>query len=113
MYPSGMRSHRLDRLARLTQGAALVGLGVFAAGCNNEPKHTNAPDPNATGEPIHINATATPQPSASVTAPTAVDTTAPPTPSASAPPATSGSAKPPSLTPHINAPPNRPPHTNG
>lgn len=113
-----MRSHRLDRLTRLTHGAALVGLGAFAAACNNEPKHTNAPDPNGSHEPIHVNATAdpTPPPSTSATAPIAVNATAPPA-SASAPPqtppATSGSVKP-SLTPHINAPPpGLPTRTNG
>lgn len=107
-----MRSHRLDRLTRLTQGAALVGLGVFAAGCNNEPKHTNAPDPNGSHEPIHVNATAEPTAPPSASAPIAVNATAPPA-SASAPPATSGSVKPPTKPPIINAPPNLPPRTNG
>jgi hypothetical protein len=44
-----MRSHRLARLARLTQGAALVGAGLFDSGCKKEQV-----------EPPHINATATP-----------------------------------------------------
>jgi hypothetical protein len=87
-----MRPHRLARLALLTKGAALVGLGSAAMlGCHKDEKavdpdfHINAPpDPTP-----HANATATP-PSA--------------TPSASAPPDF-----------HINAPPTDPqqhPHTN-
>ena len=46
-----MRTHRLARLARLTHGAALVGVGLFDASCKKE-------DPPV--EPPHINATATP-----------------------------------------------------
>jgi hypothetical protein len=109
-----MRPHRLDRLTRLTQGAALVGLGALAAACNDTPKTVNSPEPQPT-EPIHVNATAEPTPSATATPP----------PSASAAPSAAPSASwgkptinappkpPPSMMPHMNAPPNTPPRTNG
>lgn len=38
-----MRSHRLDRLAKLTQGVALVGLGLTEAACGGEPRVNSAP----------------------------------------------------------------------
>ena len=38
-----MPSRRLQRLAALTQGLALVGLGVSASACNNDPPHVNSP----------------------------------------------------------------------
>jgi hypothetical protein len=107
-----MRRHRLDRLTRLTQGAALVGFGTLAAACNDTPKSVNSPEPQPT-EPIHVNATA--EPTASAT----------PTPSASAAPSAAPSAwwgkptinappkPPPSMLPHMNSPPNMPPRTNG
>ncbi len=118
-----MHKHRLDRLARLTQGVALLGFGVGSlAACNNDPKHINSPDPN---EPIHVNATAEPTGSTAPSAPTPSASTPPagtgspvgmngpttPTPSASA----SGSAAPkPTTPPHINSPaPTAPKHTNG
>jgi len=106
-----MRRHRLDRLSRLTQGAALVGLGTLAAACDNSPKYVNSTPPT---EPIHVNATAEPTASDSASAPVAV---APP-PSASAAPSASSSgriiinAPPPSVPPHVNSPP-KPPRTNG
>jgi hypothetical protein len=44
-----MRHHRLERLARLTQGAALVGIGLVDVGCSKEPmKPDYRPVPNAT-----------------------------------------------------------------
>lgn len=46
-----MRSHRLDRLARLTQGIALVGLGISEAACGGEPR-VNSPRRD---EQPHIN----------------------------------------------------------
>jgi hypothetical protein len=46
-----MRSHRLNRLALLTQGVALIGVGAADVACSKEP----------VAEPIHINATAEPQ----------------------------------------------------
>jgi hypothetical protein len=51
-YCSPMRPHRLDRLARLTQGIALVGLGISEAACGGEPR-VNAPHPD---EQPHVNA---------------------------------------------------------
>jgi hypothetical protein len=119
-----MRRHRLDRLTRLTQGATLVtlgvGLGALAAGCNNEPKAVNSPDPK---EPIHVNATADPPASGSA-APTTMNapdptptTTATPTATATATttqaPTASASARthrPPTINapPHVNAPFNAP-----
>ena len=51
-----MKTHRLERLARLTQGAALVSLGALSFACNDTSKHVNNPPE----EPIHVNATATP-----------------------------------------------------
>jgi len=47
-----MRSHRLNRLALLTQGVALIGLGAADLACSKEP----------VAEPIHVNATAQPEP---------------------------------------------------
>ena len=93
-----MRRHRLDRLSKLTQGAALLSLGALAAcNSNEDARHVNGPGPQPT-EPIHVNATATPQPSESA-APSAVASAAPSTsvahpqlPRVNAPP-------------HINAPP--------
>jgi hypothetical protein len=38
-----MHSHRLRRLTRLTQGVALIGLGLGKVGCATEPPHVNAP----------------------------------------------------------------------
>lgn len=53
-----MRSHRLSRLTKLTQGAALVSVGLgFGTACK-DPPHTNASDP---GKP-HVNAPPTPIP---------------------------------------------------
>ena len=66
-----MLDHRLRRLAQLTKGAALVGIGsVFA--CGGEPTHVNSPPDNLP----HINSTATPVPSTSA----APSSTASPTP---------------------------------
>lgn len=82
-----MRRHRLDRLTKLAQGAAMISFGVIAAGCEKtggakpeEPIHTNA-----TAEPPHVNATATPMPSA---APSAAPSTTPATLNPSAMPHT-------------------------
>ena len=64
-----MRSHRLNRLALLTQGVALVGLGAADIACSKEPVpeqlHINsppsptdaaAPTPAFDAAGIHINA---------------------------------------------------------
>ena len=40
-----MRSHRLNRLALLTQGVALIGLGASDMACSKEP----------VADPIHVN----------------------------------------------------------
>jgi hypothetical protein len=64
-----MRHHRLDRLARLTQGAALVGVGLFDVACNKEPVKPEEP---------HINATAMPMPSESAPLPSMNATATPP-----------------------------------
>jgi len=53
-----MHRHRLERLARLSTGAALLGASALS-GCNNDPKTINAPDPQP-----HINAPPEPTPSA-------------------------------------------------
>jgi len=115
-----MRSKRLERLAQLTRGAALVGLGITEAGCAKEPM-----------EPIHINAPPDPQPTsapiATTSAPTATVATSDPTsaiPSAaplpkyvnSPPPGPDVQPKPlPTTTatmapkpPNVNSPPKRP-----
>ncbi len=47
-----MRSHRLNRLALLTQGVALIGLGAADMACSKEP----------VSEPIHINSPPQPDP---------------------------------------------------
>jgi hypothetical protein len=59
-----MRSHRLTRLALLTHGVALVGLGSADLACSkepvNEPIHVNSPplplppQPMTDAEPIHV-----------------------------------------------------------
>ncbi|HEY1953972.1 MAG TPA: hypothetical protein VGH28_00120 [Polyangiaceae bacterium] len=66
-----MHKHRLDKLAKLTKGAALVGIGAVFA-CRSESHTMNAPytvdstpHVNATVEPVHTNAPPEPQPSAS------------------------------------------------
>jgi hypothetical protein len=74
-YAERMRHHRLERLARLTQGAALVGASLFDVACGKEPvkpeePHINSP-PNPTpteSVPLGMNATATPPPTAATDA---------------------------------------------
>jgi len=62
-----MRSKNLTRLARLTQGIALVGFGASELACaKDSPSGGSEPD-------FHINAPPTPTPSAPVTAPPAAD----------------------------------------
>lgn len=106
-----MGKRRLDRLARLTQGAALVGIGLLA-GCKDEPTHMNtvAPEPEGgatTSQTRTMNATATP-PSATASASAAPSASA--ATSASAAPSTVKSTTPPAPTktspPHVNALPN-------
>ncbi len=75
-----MGNHRLRRLAQLTQGAALIGLGFSAAACAKDPPVVNAP----IEDKPHINAPPTPMPSASA-APAASQTTVDP-PSVNSPP---------------------------
>lgn len=106
MYPPRMHDHRFKRLARLTQGVALLGLGV-TAGCHKDPPPLQPDDP-------HINAP--PDPPASASAPTPpkvedIHVNSPPTPpsaapSASAPVAPSASVARPK---HTNAPGPPPP----
>jgi hypothetical protein len=52
VYARRMRSHRLNRLALLTHGVALIGLGGADLGCSKEP----------VTEPIHINSPPEPTP---------------------------------------------------
>ncbi|HSO40101.1 MAG TPA: hypothetical protein VLT33_46555 [Labilithrix sp.] len=90
-----MRAHRLGRLTSLTQGAALVGLGLVQAACGKDA----APP----AEPIHINSP--PQPAPDAAAPVAV---VEPAPSASASSASSASSAGHGLTrPMLNAPPKK------
>ena len=99
-----MRSHRLNRLALLTQGAALVGLGLSALACG-DPPHVNAPPK----EPVVAPEPAAPKPE---------HMNAPP-PSGSASPVASGSSSaavnvlppgtPPKAPMHVNSPPKPPP----
>jgi hypothetical protein len=92
-----MHRHRLERLARLTRGAALVSASALAA-CRDAPNNMNGPDPTP-----HINATADPTPS--TTASAAVSTNV--EPSATAIPSATMTATPPPPrreTLHINAP---------
>lgn len=103
-----MRRHRLARLSKLTQGAALVSVGTLVAcNTNGDTKHVNAPAPT---EPIHVNATAEPAPSASAAPSAAAATsgaqtaTQPPATSPTAAGSTSTAHALPSL-PRINAPP--------
>ena len=106
-----MVRHRLERLARLTRGAALIGLGTFAACKNADPKEPIKTDPATTAsEPKHINVPPDPTltPSATATQPVPVDTL--PHINATATPPSS-STKPPHINAppiHINAPPTKP-----
>jgi hypothetical protein len=66
-----MKRHRLEKLTRLTKGAALVSVGALSFACNDTSKTVNSPPQ----EPIHVNATATPTP---------LDASPPPSPTTSA-----------------------------
>lgn len=55
-----MRSHRLNRLALLTQGVALIGLGATDLACGKEK----------TNEQIHINSPPQPVPTMDAQPPT-------------------------------------------
>lgn len=121
-----MRSHRLDRLARLTQGVALVGLGITGVACGGEPRvnsphpdekpHINAPPEGLGGIPGASDAggATTPAPVGSADpgkAPTV--NSPPPSPSASASAAPSAGTVGPGKPPLLNSPPPKPPvHTN-
>jgi hypothetical protein len=123
-----MRSHRLDRLALLTQGIALIGFGLADVACGkdgapaSDPPHLNAPPapasatpsaPAAPVEPPHVNAPPAPAPSASSSA-TPSASSATPSASSSAAPSPKASAssnivmtpapKPPQPPPHLDAP---------
>jgi len=87
-----MRSHRLNRLALLTQGVALVGLGISALACGDPPR-VNAPP----SEPPQVNSPPKEPPVASASA----------TPSASSSAVTKG--PPPTAPMHVNSPPMKPP----
>ena len=79
-----MRRHRLDRLARLTKGVALLGASAALIACNDDAKHVNSPAPEDT---THVNATEPEHTNA-------------PAPSASAQP----SSGPPTEPVHVNSP---------
>jgi len=100
-----MHRHRLDKLARLTQGVALVGLGTVASCKTHSIDNLNGPDPT----PPHINAPAPPgssSPGAGDGAPAAPPPSDAPTPSASATMRHTINAPPRLNTPlHVNAPP--------
>ncbi len=82
-----MHKHRLDRLARLTKGAALVSIGAVSLACNDTAKMVN----NAP-EPVHINSPAPPM-ALDAAPPTSASATADTTGAdASAAPAASASA---------------------
>lgn len=97
-----MHDHRFKRLARLTQGVALLGLGV-TAGCHKDPPPMQPDEP-------HINSP--PEPPASATAPPSATTPTPPKVEdmhINSPPTSSGPAAP-SASPSASTP--RPKHTN-
>jgi hypothetical protein len=101
-----MVSHRLSRLTLLTQGAALVGLGLSHLACGNDPPVASPTNP--VNEPTHVNAPAPPA-SEAASAPT------PPPPHTMNAPAdvgpTDAGAPPPGppKTPlHVNSPPKQP-----
>lgn len=100
-----MRKHRLERLRRLTQGAALVG---FAAGAGGAAC-TKDPPPH---EPVHVNSPPSPDPSGQPSATASQTSTA----VASAPASASASASevpgPGPIGPIVNSPPLTPPKTN-
>jgi hypothetical protein len=97
-----MQKHRLDKLARLTKGAALISMGAVSFACQNDTtKHINNPPE----EPIHINSPAPPM---------ALDAAPPPDPNASAN-ASGDAGAAPTLRPYphtINAPPRPRPSSN-
>jgi hypothetical protein len=101
-----MREHRLGRLASLTQGAALVGLGLVQTGCGKD----GAPPT----EPPHVNAP--PQPTMVVAAPDAGPL--PPPTTNDAPPTTNaaptiGAVDAGAPRPTLNAPPKKIPPAPG
>ena len=92
-----MRNHRLNRLALLTQGIALVGFGISTTLACGDPPHVNSAPPQSP-EPPHVNAPPSPGPVAS---PSAADAgAADPTPPATPPPTSPI---------HVNSPPKKPP----
>lgn len=104
---TGMHAHRLRRLGSLTQGAALIGLGVVQSGCSKdaEPPHINAPaDTRADLDATSPTANSTGDASITPSAPDASLGLAdrPPTMNAPAP---TGSAPRLTAPPHTNAPP--------
>ncbi len=100
-----MNPSRLARLARLTQGLALVGLGVSAPACGNSQATS---EPPRDGNP-HINA---PPPTASVTASPTASVAPVATNTTDAGPATAatdgGGDEAAPLPKHVNSPPPRP-----
>lgn len=108
-----MRPHRLNRLARLTRGAALVGLGLAAPACGKDPATPGeGPYINSPPEPkAHINAPETPPSAAPVAsetptppAPVHVNATPTPTPTTSSPPAGTATPDGPKAPKHVNSP---------
>jgi hypothetical protein len=95
-----MRNHRLHRLALLTQGVALVGLGMSQLACGKD----GAPP----GEPIHVNSPA-PTPPTPPTPPAPVAEPKAPEPIPSATAQAVAPTAPPTTMPHMNAPPKKPP----
>jgi len=94
-----MRNHRLDRLARLTQGAALVGLGMTQLACSKDG--TSPP-----AEPVHVNSPPMPRPEVDAAPPAALPSESPP--SANAPPMAADAGGGPGVgRPTMNAPPRK------
>src|SRR5690348_3658876 len=64
-----MRHHRLNRLALLTQGAALVGLGISQLGCGKDAAPpTERPHINSPPEPVPADAASPPPPTPTASA---------------------------------------------
>ena len=106
-----MRAHRLRRLQLLTQGVALLGMGVAETACQSPPDsiHINAPyvPPDAGQPPVeppHLNAPYVAPDAGAAPAPNTSAEAKPPLQLAtSATPSAAPSSKPPFVVPHMNA----------
>lgn len=101
-----MRRHRLHRLTLLTQGVALVGLGLAEGACHKDPPPLQPDEPHINAPPDPTVSAPTPPPSV----PVHVNAPAPTTPPSAAPLASgapSAAATGPKPPKHTNSPPQK------